>query len=88
MQPKKRKRIEGIHIVQNKKSRRRNPSKKTTFLKNTGIFSRGKGHEQSFKEGDASKVFFPPPISLGQKWHVVQHKKFPQKLTITQKRRM
>ena len=30
----------------------------------------------------------PSPISPGQKWHVVQHKKSPQKLTITQKRRM
>ena len=30
----------------------------------------------------------PPPVSPRQKWHVVQHKKFPQKLTKTQKRRM
>ena len=29
--------------------------------------------------------FLVPPE---QKWHVLQHKKFPQKLTITQKRRM
>ena len=30
----------------------------------------------------------PPLVSSGQKWHVVQHKKFPQKLNITQKRMM
>ena len=30
----------------------------------------------------------PPTISPVQEWHVVQHKKFPQKLTKTQKRRM
>ena len=29
----------------------------------------------------------PPPVSHGQKWHVVQHKKFRQKLTITQKKK-
>ena len=33
--------------------------------------------------------FIVPPTSLHvQEWHVVQHKKFPQKLTKTQKRRM
>ena len=30
----------------------------------------------------------PPPISPGQELHMVKHKKFPQKLTITQKRIM
>ena len=30
----------------------------------------------------------PPTISPVQDWHVVQHKKFPPKLTITQKRRI
>ena len=29
-----------------------------------------------------------PPILPGQKWHVVQHKNFPQKLTRTKKRKM
>ena len=29
-----------------------------------------------------------PPVSPGQEWNVVQHKKFPQKLTKTQKRIM
>ena len=30
----------------------------------------------------------PSLVSPGQEWHVVQHKKFPQNLTRTQKRRM
>ena len=28
------------------------------------------------------------PVSHGKEWHLVKHKKFPQKLTRTQKRRM
>ena len=34
------------------------------------------------------RFVIPSPVSPGQKWHVVQHNKFPKKLTITQKRRM
>ena len=30
----------------------------------------------------------PLPVPPEQKWHIVQYKKFPQKLTITQKRRI
>ena len=30
----------------------------------------------------------PPPVPPEKNWHVVQHKKFSQKLTRTQKRRM
>ena len=32
------------------------------------------------------RFIVPPTISPVQEWHVVQHKKFPQKLTRTQKR--
>ena len=36
-----------------------------------------------------SQIFIVPPIiSPLQEWHVVQHKKFPQKLTRTRKRKM
>ena len=35
-----------------------------------------------------SRFIVPPPISPRQEWHVVKHKKFPQKLIKTQKRRM
>ena len=34
------------------------------------------------------RFIVPPTISHVQEWHVVNHKKFPQKLTITQKMRM
>ena len=34
------------------------------------------------------RFVIPPPILPGQEWHVVQHKKFLQKLTRTQRRRM
>ena len=34
------------------------------------------------------RFVIPPSVSLGQEWHVVKHKKIPQKFTITQKIRM
>ena len=34
------------------------------------------------------RCIIPPKVSPGQKWHVVQHKKIPQRLSKTQKRRM
>ena len=34
------------------------------------------------------RCIFPPMVSLGQRWHVVQHKKFPQRMYRTQKRRI
>ena len=34
-----------------------------------------------------SRFIVPPPVSLGRKWHVVQHKKSPQKLTKTKKKK-
>ena len=34
------------------------------------------------------RCIIPPRVSLSQRWHVVQHKKFPQRLSRTQKMRM
>ena len=34
------------------------------------------------------RCIIPPRVSPGQRWHVVQHKKFLQRLSRTQKRRM
>ena len=34
------------------------------------------------------RTIIPPMVSPGQRWHVVQHKKFHQKLFRTEKRRM
>ena len=56
------------------------PKKRHTFLE-------GKGRNTSRR-----KIFprfvVPSPVPPKQKWHVVQHKKIPQKLIRTQKRRM
>ena len=46
-----------------------------------------------FKEGFVEKerlmrCIIPLMVSLGQGWHVVQHKKFPQMLSRIQKMRM
>ena len=34
------------------------------------------------------RCIIPPRVFLGQRWHVVQHIKFPQRLSKTRKRRM
>ena len=34
------------------------------------------------------RCIIPPRVSPSERWHVVQHKKFPQRLSKTQKRRM
>ena len=34
------------------------------------------------------RCIIPPKLSPGQRWHMVQHKKFPQRFSKTQKRRM
>ena len=34
------------------------------------------------------RCIIPPMVSPGQRWQVVQHKKFPQRLSKTRKRRM
>ena len=51
------------------------------------LFQRGKGKNTSRRK-ILLRFVVPPPVPLEQKWHVVQHKKFPQKLTRTQKRKM
>ena len=47
----------------------------------------GKGKNTSRRK-IPSRFVVSSPIPHEQKWHVVKHKKFPQKLTKTQKRRM
>ena len=51
---------------------------------NKPVFSR---EEVSEKE-KPMRCIIPPMVSPGQRWHVVQHKKFGQRLSRTQKRRM
>ena len=34
------------------------------------------------------RCIIPPKASPSQRWHIVHHKKFPQRLSRTQKRRM
>ena len=47
-------------------------------------FLEGKGRNTSWRK-IPSRFVVPPPVPPEQKWHVVQHKKFPQNLTITQR---
>ena len=75
--------MEGIHTIQNRKTRRRNPLKERMFLlKRDILFQKEKGMNTSRRKIPSS-VVVPSPVSLGQKWDVVQRKKFPQKLTRT-----
>ena len=56
------------------------------FLQKRDIFSERKGKNTSRRK-IPPRFVVPPLISLGQEWHVVQHKEFPQKLTRTQKKK-
>ena len=51
---------------------------------NKHVFSR----EKVAKMEKPVRCIIPPRVSPDQRWHVVQHKKFPQRLSKTQKRRM
>ena len=51
---------------------------------NKPVFSRGRIVEME----RPVRCIIPPKVSPGQRWHVVQHKKFPQRLSRTQKKRM
>ena len=51
---------------------------------NKPVFSREKVVEME----NPVRCIIPPRVSLGQRWHVVQHKKFPQRPSRTQKKRM
>ena len=51
---------------------------------NKPIFSR----ERIAKMERQVRCIIPPRVSPSQRWHVVQHKKFPQRLSRTQKRRI
>ena len=51
------------------------------------IFSERKGMNP-LRRKIPPRYVVPPFVSPRQEWHVVQHKKFPQKLIRTQKRRM
>ena len=87
LQLKKRKGMEGIHTIQNMKSRRRNPLKEIMFLQRRDIFFSERKCMTTSRRKIPPRFFVPPPVSPGQEWHVVQHKKFPQKLTRTQKKK-
>ena len=60
---------------------------KNVTPKERHTFPKGKGRNTSRRK-IPPKFVVPHLIPPEQKWHVVQHKKFPQKLTRTQKRRM
>ena len=64
------------------------PSKeKNVFPKERHTFPKGKNMNASRRK-ITPRFFVPLLVPLEQKWHVVQHKKFLQKLARTQKRRM
>ena len=51
---------------------------------NNLFFSR----EEVLEKERPMRCIIPPMVSSSQRWHVAQHKKFPQRLSRTQKRRM
>ena len=55
------------------------------------VFLRGRPsspREELAKKEKSARCIIPHVVSPGQRWHVVNHKKFPQRLSRTQKRRM
>ena len=55
------------------------------------VFLRGKPsspREEVAEKEKPMRCIIPLVVSPGQRWHVVQHKKFPQRLSRTQNRRM
>ena len=70
--------------------------KKKKFSKGNDVSKKKKRHASQRKNGmndpsrtKMSSMFaIPPPVSPRKEWYVVKHKKFPQKLTITQKIKM
>ena len=68
--------------------KKKKPFKEKNVLpKERHTFPKGKGSNTSRRKIPLRFVV-PPHVPLEQKWHVLQHKKFPQKLTKTQKRKM
>ena len=64
------------------------PSKENNvFPKERHTFPEGKGRN-TLRRKIPPRFVVPPSVPPKQKWHVVQHKKFPQKLNRSQKRRM
>ena len=64
------------------------PSKeKNVASKERHTFSEGKGRD-TLRRKIPQRFVVLPLVPPEQKWYVVQHNKFPQKLTITQKKRM
>ena len=60
---------------------------KNVSLKDRHSCLEGKGMNTS-RRRIPPRFVVPPLVPPKKNWHVVQHKKFPQKLTRTQKRRM
>ena len=63
---------------------------KTCFSSHT-CFLKGRASspmEEVVEKEKPMKCIIPLVVSPGQRWHVVQHKKFPQMMSKTQKRRM
>ena len=55
------------------------------------VFPRGRPSspkEEAVEKEKPVRCIFPPVVSPGQRWHVVQHKKIPKRMSRTQKRRM
>ena len=82
--------MEGIHTIhlktQNMRQRTRSSLRKNVSPKERHVSPREKGMDDPSRRKIPQRFIVPPTISLVQEWYVVQHKKFPQKLTRTQKR--
>ena len=63
-------------------------AKNKKFSKEKNVSPREKGMNDPSRRKIPHRFIIPLTISHVQEWQVVQHKKFPQKLTITQKVRM
>ena len=58
------------------------------FLQKRYASPRKKGTNNPLRRKMIVRFIISPIVSLVQEWHVVQHTKFPQKLTKTKKKRM
>ena len=65
------------------------PSKEKNVSPNERhTFPEGKGMNNPSRRKLPPRFVVPPLVPPGKKWHIEEHKKFPQKLTRTQKRRI
>ena len=68
--------MEGIHTIQKRNKERETSKEKDVAPKERYTFTERKGMNPSRRK-IPPRFVVPPPVPPGQKWHVVQHKKFP-----------